>query len=181
MARKYIYIFLISFISLSFVLPGPILAQDQRRPFILPLEGEVATGFREEYITPGGSTRRHTGIDILGDAGSRVFASANGLVSYTGISPTGGLTVVIRHNREIRTTYLNLAASYVSRGDQVSQGDTIGCLGSQDDISNKECHLHFGVIYLDSYLDPVELLELDYSCISRYLRLVYMADDFGVY
>ena len=42
-----------------------------------------------------------------------MVASANGTVSYTGISPTGGLTVTIKHNQRIRTTYLNFAGIYI--------------------------------------------------------------------
>jgi murein DD-endopeptidase MepM/ murein hydrolase activator NlpD len=159
------------------LLPGPIFSRDQRTPFIYPLKGNIITVFREEYTDKQGSSRRHTGIDIQGEPGTKVAASANGMVSYTGISPTGGLTVVIKHNQKIRTTYLNLSGIYVNRGDTVSQGDLIGFLGATDDISNEICHLHFAVIYENSYLDPVQLLEIDYTGISSYLRLVFMEND----
>lgn len=181
MFKKYMNIFLISLIAFFFVSPGTLLSLDSRKPFIYPVGGEVLTGFRDEYITEDGSVRRHTGIDIQGEPGGGVAASANGIVSYTGISSTGGLTAVIRHNQKIRTTYLNLAGINVRRGDVVRQGDIIGFLGAYDDISSQECHLHFGVIYMNSYLDPVQLMEIDYSSISPYLRLVYIEDDFNLY
>jgi murein DD-endopeptidase MepM/ murein hydrolase activator NlpD len=157
------------------------LSWDQWRPFIYPLEGEIITNFREEYPGPKNSIRKHTGIDIQGEPGTKVAASANGTVSYTGISPTGGLTVVIKHNQRIRTTYLNLAGIYIGRGDKVRQGDQIGFLGAYDDISSDTCHLHFAVIYENSYLDPIQLLEIDYSSISRFLKLIYIEKDFGIY
>jgi murein DD-endopeptidase MepM/ murein hydrolase activator NlpD len=179
--KKYMNIFFISLIAFFLILPGPLLSLDNRKPFIYPVEGELLTGFRDEYIAEDGSALRHTGIDIQGEPGNRVAASANGIISYTGMSSTGGLTAVIRHNQKIRTTYLNLAGIYVSRGDAVRQGDIIGFLGAYDDISSQKCHLHFGVIYMNSYLDPVQLLEIDYSSISPYLRLAYMEDDFRLY
>jgi len=145
-----------------------------RKPFIYPVNGKMLTGFREEYYDAEKEVMRmHTGIDIGGRPGEKVAASADGMVSYTGISPTGGLTVVIRHNIKIRTTYLNLSSIYVSRGDTVKQGDTIASMGADDDISSQDCHLHLGVIYENSYLDPKQLLDIDYSNISRYLRLLY--------
>lgn len=164
-----------------FLLPRSLLSWDQQRSFICPVEGEIITSFREECPGPQNSIRKHTGIDIQGEPGKKVAAAANGTVSYTGISPTGGLTVVIKHNQKIRTTYLNLAGIYVGRGDKVRQGDFIGFLGAYDDISSGTCHLHFAAIYENSYLDPVQLLEIDYSSISRFLKLIYMEKDFGVY
>ena len=181
MFRKYIKIFLYLFLIVFFLLPRPIFSWDQSKPFIYPVEGEVITGFREECPGPNSSIRRHTGIDIQGEPGTKVAASANGMVSYTGISPTGGLTVVIKHNQRIRTTYLNLAGIYVNRGDIVSQGDLIGFLGANDDISSDLCHLHFAVIYESSYLDPVQLLKIDYRSISVYLKLVYIRRDLRIY
>jgi len=181
MPGRYKNIFLCFCLVAFFLLPRPLLSREQSHPFIYPIEGEVITGFREECPGPKGIARRHTGIDIQGDPGTKVAAAANGTVSYTGISPTGGLTVVIKHNQRIRTTYLNLAGIYVSRGDKVGQGDHIGILGANDDISSDICHLHFAVIYENSYLDPVQLLEIDYSSISRFLKLLYFKRDFGIY
>jgi murein DD-endopeptidase MepM/ murein hydrolase activator NlpD len=181
MSGKYINTFLLLLFTVFFMLPGPLFSWEQRRPFIYPVWGEVITGFRDEYYCQEGSSRRHTGIDIQGEPGDKVVASANGTVSYTGISPTGGLTIVIRHNSRIRTTYLNLAGIYVNVGNHVKQGDIIGSLGAYDDISNEKCHLHFAVIYGNMYLDPVQLLDIDYSRISGYLRLVYMERDLFIY
>jgi murein DD-endopeptidase MepM/ murein hydrolase activator NlpD len=181
MLRKYINIFLCFSIVVFFLLPRPLLSWDQQRPFVYPVEGEIITRIREDCPGPRDSIRKHTGIDIYGEPGTKVAASANGTVSYTGISHTGGLTVVIKHNQRIRTTYLNLAGIYVGRGDKVRQGDFIGFLGAYDDISSGTCHLHFAVIYENSYLDPAQLLEIEYSSISRFLKLIYVEKDFGIY
>jgi murein DD-endopeptidase MepM/ murein hydrolase activator NlpD len=181
MPGKYVNIFLCFCFIFFFLIPRYIFPWDQDKPFIYPLEGKVITAFRQDCPGPGGYIRRHTGIDIQGVPGTKVYASANGTVSYTGISPTGGLTVVIKHDQMIRTTYLNLAGIYVSRGDKLKQGDYIGFLGAYDDISSDTCHLHFAVIYKNSYLDPEQLLEIDYRSISRYIRLLYVKNKFRVY
>lgn len=164
------------------IFPSPLFSQDSRRPFIYPVDGTIITDFRKEYYNEEKSRYyRHTGIDISGKPGEKVRASANGFVSYKGFSPTGGLTIVIRHNRYLRSTYLNLAYVHVGRGDLVRQGDIIASLGAENDPSSIECHLHFGVIYGNAYIDPEQLLNIDYSSISRFLRLSYMEMDHRVY
>ena len=153
-----------------------------RKPFIFPLYGDVALGFREEYFNNDKlADYRHTGIDIIGGPGDRVSASGNGIVVYTGFSPIGGRTVVIRHNQNIRTTYLNLQNIYVSQGDRVKQGDVIASIGASDDPSCTDSHLHFGIIYINTYLDPSQVLSMDYTSISRFLRLVYVPGDLKIY
>ncbi|MBN2073462.1 MAG: M23 family metallopeptidase [Actinobacteria bacterium] len=152
-----------------------------KRPFIIPLDGKIITSFRETYFDYKKNIfRKHTGIDIEGHPGQKVKASGNGVVSYTGFSPTGGRTVVIKHNEKIRTTYLNLSSIYVSRGEPVRQGEVIASIGAKDDPSNESSHLHFGVIYIDNYLDPEQLLKIDYGSISRFLKLKYIQHDFSI-
>lgn len=168
--------------SAFFLLPCSMLFSDGRRPFIYPVDGAIVIGFRQEYYDwERSSSFRHTGIDIEGAPGEKVTASGNGVISFTGFTPTGGLTVVIRHNPAIRTTYLNLGAVYVTRGDEVIQGQVIAALGASDDPSHKGCHLHFGVIHQGVYLDPEQLLSLDYSDISRFLSLTYVRREPVIY
>jgi len=153
-----------------------------RKPFIFPLCGDVALGFREEYFNDDRlANYRHTGIDIIGGPGEKVSASGNGVVVYTGFSPIGGRTIVIRHNQNIRTTYLNLQNVYVSQGDRVKQGDIIASIGALDDPSYSDCHLHFAIIYTNKYLDPLQVLNMDYASISRFLRLIYVPGDLKIY
>ncbi|MBM3701744.1 MAG: M23 family metallopeptidase [Actinobacteria bacterium] len=152
---------------------------DCKSPFIIPIEGEIITGFRQSYLdTDKQRFLKHTGIDIKGKYGQKVAAAGNGIVSYIGFSPTGGRTLVIKHNQKIRTTYLNLMQIYVSTGTYVKQGEIIAAIGADDDPSNSQCHLHFGVIYDKKYLDPEDLLKINYSSISKFLYLKYLPSDF---
>lgn len=150
-----------------------------KSPFILPLEGNVITVFRQSYWYEDEQKQlRHTGIDISGKYGQKVTAAGNGIVTYCGFSPIGGRTLVIRHNKKIRTTYLNLMQIYVTTGTYVKQGEIIAAIGAEDDPSNLQPHLHFGVIYSNKYLDPEDLLKIDYRNISEFLNLKYLPYDF---
>jgi len=178
--RRRFFISFILFILIFLCFPLPTYADTGYRvPFLIPLEGEVATEFRESYFdSEKNKYFKHTGIDIEGKFGQNVIASGNGVVTYCGFSPTGGRTIVIRHNGRIRTTYLNLLNIYVPVGKYVRQGETIACIGATDDPSDVNFHLHFGVIYDDRYIDPCDLLKIDYGSISKFLFLEYIPDDF---
>jgi len=151
-----------------------------KAPFIFPLDGEIVLSFREDYFyNEKNIARKHTGIDIKGEFNQNVFSSGDGIVSYIGFSPTGGRTIVIRHNEKIRTTYLNLLSIFVSCGDHVHQEDILGTIGGNDDPSSLvESHLHFGVIYNGFYLDPEDVLKISYKNITSYISLEYMENDF---
>jgi len=168
---------LAAFIWSLFFLPR-LLTGDTLPPFTWPVKGEVVTEFRQSYWdSQREKYRKHTGIDIK-STHSLVRASASGYVSYKGFSPTGGLTLVIKHNQKIRTTYLNLAHVLVSPGSYVYQGQPIARIGAEDDPSHQGAHLHFGVIYSQAYLDPQDLLGIDYSSLSRFIYLQYLERDY---
>lgn len=112
-------LFLLLFLCILISLPSPVYS-NYRSPFIIPINGEVITGFRQSYLDSDKQRfLKHTGIDIKGKYGQKVAAAGNGIVSYSGFSPTGGRTLVIKHNQKIRTTYLNLMQIYVSTGTYV--------------------------------------------------------------
>jgi murein DD-endopeptidase MepM/ murein hydrolase activator NlpD len=181
----FVILFLLTFMNMpSFIYPDHNYSDykppEYKSPFIIPLEGEIITGFRESYIIPDKQEcLKHTGIDIEGKSGQKVIAAGNGIVNYTGFSPIGGRTLVIKHNDKIRTTYLNLMQIYVTTGKYVRQGEVIASIGASDDPSSLACHLHFGVIYDNKYIDPADLLEIDYSSISRFIYLQYLNGDFN--
>ncbi len=173
-------VFLVIFATVFQIAPEPIFSA-KKVPFITPLDGRLITRFRESYWDEVEKVeRKHTGIDIEGESGDKVIASGNGVVSYIGISPIGGRTIVIKHNEKIRTTYLNFLQILVSLGSAVKQGDVIGTIGADDDPSSKIPHLHFGIIYDGKYLNPEDVLNIDYTSISKFLYLKYLKPDFSV-
>ena len=179
LAAMFIFIFPVMLILPAF--PSFSYAQVPKAPFIIPLDGKIIVKFRQVYVDQEKNVERnHTGIDIAAEAGSKVLVSANGIVAYTGFSPIGGRTVVVKHNDKIRTTYLNLENIFVSAGAYVQQGDCIATIGAFEDPSSEMPHLHFGVIYNGYYLDPGELLNIDYSNISKFFMLRNIEPDLEI-
>jgi len=177
-----IFLIITGAIALPVLLSPGMIYCSYKSPFIIPIASrDIIVGFRDSYLDKAEQVeRKHTGIDIEGDSGENVFASGNGLVAYIGFSPIGGRTLVIRHNEKIKTTYLNLEQIFVSKGSRVCQGDRIATIGAKDDPSSEITHLHFGVIYDEKYLDPEDLLKIDYKNISKFLYLKYIEPDFEV-
>jgi LysM repeat protein len=86
----------------------------------------------------------HYGIDIAGDFGNPIYAADTGVVVFAGPSQWGyGNEVVIDHGNGWQTLYAHLldGGIYVSCGQSVLQGATIGAMGSTGNSTGP--HLHF--------------------------------------
>ena len=84
----------------------------------------------------------HWGIDIAGALGNPIYAADSGVVVYSGWNDWGyGYVVVIDHGNGWQTLYAHLSQIYAGCGASVSQGETIGAMGSTGRSSGP--HLHF--------------------------------------
>ena len=173
----YILLIIFSILFIPSLKPYQISA-NERKPLIYPLKGEILVHFNEEYTDEEtGETHRHCGIDISGEKGDKVVASAPGKVFYVGYTPTGGKTISIVHLLGVKTTYLNLQDYHVSVGQEVKRGQIIGTIGAEDDPSSEEIHLHFGVIVNNHYVDPEKILNMDFNDLTKFISLTYTELD----
>jgi len=180
--RNRIYV-LYGILTISLILSPSLINNNyilanERKPLIYPLKGKILVHFNEQYVDEDtGETHRHCGIDIAGNEGDRVIASAPGKVFYVGWTPTGGKTISIVHLLDVKTTYLNLRDYHVSVGQEVKRGQIIGTIGAEDDPSSEEIHLHFGVIVNDHYVDPEKILNMDFNDLTKFISLTYTELD----
>lgn len=113
-----------------------------------------------------GSTNFHNGIDFFAPVGSEIYASYSGYVEYASFLGNGfGNTIILSHDLGIKTLYCHISEIFsVKVGDYVSQGDIIGYVGPKflsNGIQNGNTtgpHLHFSVLYNNSYIDPLSIL-----------------------
>ena len=107
-------------------------------------------GLRVHPIT--GEKKSHTGIDIASNQGTAVYASDGGSVTLAGWNGGYGNCIMIDHGNGYVTLYGHLSSLSVSVGQTVSQGTTIGAVGSTGNSTGP--HLHFEVLKNGTRIDP---------------------------
>ena len=112
-------------------------------------------GSRENPFGGGGS-EWHTGLDISGDRGQPVVATAGGVVEFTGWHGDYGNMVTINHGFGLVTRYAHLSTMLVRAGDRVERGQTIGQIGTTGRVTGP--HLHYELLVYGQLADPLPLL-----------------------
>jgi murein DD-endopeptidase MepM/ murein hydrolase activator NlpD len=85
----------------------------------------------------------HSGLDFAGSLWTPVFATAPGVISFTGVRNGYGNTVEIDHGRGFKTRYAHLEAISVQVGQEVAVGQRIGAIGSTGRSTGP--HLHYEI------------------------------------
>lgn len=84
----------------------------------------------------------HNGIDIPENKGVPVYATASGVVEFSGFTDNHlGVFVKVRHKYGFETFYGHLSAYSVLQGERVTQGQMIGRVGSTGLSTGN--HLHY--------------------------------------
>ena len=119
------------------------------------------------------SPAAHQGVDYTVSEGSRVFATADGLIKEIITKRTSsGNTVVIDHGNGYETVYSHLGKIYARRGDRVRRGDIIAQSGNTG--LSLAPHLHYEIRHNGMRVDPIHyfFMELDYE---EYQKIVKIA------
>lgn len=104
-----------------------------------------------------GYVRMHNGLDLTGDFGDKIFATADGVVRVANNFGGYGKTVVIDHGGGLLTLSAHMSAINVDIDEEVSRGDIIGLVGSTGLSTGP--HLHFEVwVEGETPVDPTPYL-----------------------
>lgn len=106
-----------------------------------------------------GKVRPHTGVDYAAPSGTPVHSIGDGTVTLCGWDPRGGGNRIrIRHMNGYETSYMHLKgfAKGVKSGARVSQGQTIGYVGSTGTSTGP--HLDFRVWKDGTPIDPLKMI-----------------------
>lgn len=74
--------------------------------------------------------KAHKGTDYAAPTGTPISTTAAGIVEATGYTAGNGNFVKVKHNGTYSTQYLHMSRILVRRGQHVTQGQTIGLVGS---------------------------------------------------
>lgn len=100
----------------------------------------------------------HTGVDIRGNLGDIVYATADGQVIQAEHTGGHGNLIVIKHSDTYETWYAHLSQMDVSKGDKVKKGEQIGKVGSTGRSTGP--HLHYEIIENGEPIDPYTYLSI---------------------
>lgn len=124
-------------------------------PAISPVKNPViVSGFGMRFHPVYKILRKHTGIDIIGQRGTPIYATADGVVIDQANGYTGyGILVVIDHGRGYKTAYAHLSKKAVKTGQKVKRGDIVGYMGSTG--LSVGTHLHYEVFKNGEHVNPI--------------------------
>ena len=97
--------------------------------------------------------KTHNGIDIGASYGTSILAADGGTVTTSTYSSSYGNYIIVNHGNGTSTLYAHMSSRLVSEGQSVSQGQTIGLVGSTGVSTGP--HLHFEVYVGGSRVNPL--------------------------
>ena len=121
------------------------------KTFVYPTVQHTLSGFN--YLPK----INHYGLDFAANLGVGIFATDAGVIVYAGRNNFGyGNMVMIDHGDGFQSLYAHLSQIYVSCGQSVNQGQTIGAAGSTGNSTG--VHLHFEIRTLSNPINPWDVL-----------------------
>jgi murein DD-endopeptidase MepM/ murein hydrolase activator NlpD len=127
-------------------------------PVRKPVDGDIdpASGFGVRVDPFTNSPAMHTGLDLHGETGDPVRATADGKVTAAGWSGGYGRVVDIDHGNGLSTRYGHLSSIDVRVGQSIRTGQIIGRVGSTGRSTGP--HLHYETRVRGGAVDPNKFL-----------------------
>ena len=148
------------FMNQAYGTVSSVLNPTAETPNIWPVTGPISSyyGYR---TSPGGiGSTFHEGVDIAGDYGTPISATAAGTVTQAGWVGGYGYLVEVRHADGIVTRYGHNSAVLVYEGQHVDQGSMIALMGSTGNSTGPHCH--YEVRIHGEAVDPMYFLPQSY-------------------
>ena len=120
-------------------------------------------GWRVHPIT--GKRKFHHGIDVALPVGTPLTAPADGVVVKKGNGPSGGVTLILKHEDNRHTVYYHLQKpSHLAKGATVKRGELLGFSGNTGASTGPHLHMELrrSARWGDT-VDPMPYLEAQES------------------
>jgi murein DD-endopeptidase MepM/ murein hydrolase activator NlpD len=123
-------------------------------PAELPVKGFITRGYETNSILNSG----HIGIDIAGEMGSPVKATADGTVIFSGWTFQEGNVVILKHKYNFFSFYKHNMQNLCQELEYVKKGQVIALLGDTGKITSG-AHLHFEIWQGSIPVDPMMFVQ----------------------
>ena len=116
----------------------------EKIPLAVPTRNTArSSGFGVRFDPFTGRPAFHSGLDFAGAFSTPIYATAPGVISFTGVRTGYGNTIEIDHGGGFKTRYAHLQAIAVGVGQRVAVGQRIGAMGSTGRSTGP--HLHYEI------------------------------------
>lgn len=142
--------------------------------FVWPLPGytKLSSYFGKRVSPTSGASSYHSGIDIPAPQGTKFIAVKDGTITFRSFLGAGGYTITLSFDN-FKVSYCHCDPNFIVEvGDEVKQGQVIGCVGpknvygvkgnqykdSQGNPTNGATtgpHLHLGIRVDGKYQNPL--------------------------
>lgn len=125
-----------------------------QQPSIWPAQGRITSRFGYRFHPIVKRNMFHSGLDIANQAGTPIFAPADGIVKFAGTNEHFGRLVELKHSENgIETLFAHLQQFVVTKGQSVKRGELLGYMGSTGRSTGS--HLHYEVRIDGKRVDPL--------------------------
>jgi murein DD-endopeptidase MepM/ murein hydrolase activator NlpD len=136
-------------------------------PSVRPVAiGNFTSGFGLRSDPFRGTAAMHAGLDIAAPTGTPVYATADGVIDFSGWQRGYGNLIKINHGKGIETRYGHLSRRLVKDHSRVVRGQLIGLMGSTGRSTGS--HLHYEVRFDGRATNPLPFIQsADYVMAMR--------------
>ena len=127
-------------------------------PAIWPAQGRITSSFGYRVHPLRLSTEYHSGIDIANEAGTPIYAAADGVVRHSAWAHGYGMCAVVDHGFGYSTLYGHMSEIIAKEGTAVKRGQIIGRMGSTGTSTGN--HVHYEVWTGGLPRDPMKFLQV---------------------
>jgi murein DD-endopeptidase MepM/ murein hydrolase activator NlpD len=108
----------------------------------IPVTGSISSRFGSRSSS---RSSIHTGLDISTPSGTGIRPISAGTVTYSAYKGSYGNLIIIDHGNGVQSYYAHCSALYVSQGQTVDAGTTIGAVGSTGNSTGPHLHLEIRI------------------------------------
>ncbi len=136
----------------------------------------MASGYGARRDPVYGTMKFHEGMDFSAPIGTPVYATADGVVTYSKWHSGYGNLVEINHGYNYTTRYAHLSKLIATPGQTVHRGDLIGLVGNTGKSTGP--HLHYEVRYRGAPQNPINYYFYDLTP-EEYDQIIALAENAG--
>lgn len=150
-------------------------------PSIQPIDNQnvdvIVYGFGKRIDPFYRTLVNHKGMDFSIPEGTKIRATANGTIKFSGQLRGEGTSIIISHEYGFETRYTHLDQVLVNAGKKVRRGDVIGTSGNTG--KSLAPHLHYEVHVKGVPVNPVNFFFADLNP-GQYNKMIKMSSMGGI-